>query len=88
MKTNPKIQEIWVEAIKDCGQSLIDNAKEIAGDYEYETGVDITISLMPNEIAEIKVATTYIPKNRKGDGVVTLPNGAAGNKYRFFNKGK
>ena len=86
MKTNPKIQEIWVEAIKDCGQSLIDNAEEIAGDYEYETGVDITISLKPNEIAEIKVATTFIPKTRKGEGIVTLPNGASDNKYRFFNE--
>ena len=67
---------------------MIDNAEEIAGDYEYETGVDITISLMPNEIAEIKVATTYIPKNRKGNGIVSLPNGATGNKYRLFDKEK
>ena len=51
MKTNPETQERWIEAVKSCGQSLIDNAEEIAGDYEYETGVDITISLKPNEIA-------------------------------------
>lgn len=88
MKTNPETQERWIEAVKSCGQSLIDNAEEIAGDYEYETGVDITISLMPNEIAEIKVATTYIPKNRKGNGIVSLPNGATGNKYRLFDKEK
>lgn len=85
MKTNPKIQEIWVEAIKDCGQSLIDNAEKIAGDYEFETGVDITISLKPNEIVEIKVATTYLPK-AKDRGIVTLSNGASDNKYRFFNE--
>lgn len=86
MKTNPETQERWIEAVKSCGQSLIDNAEEIAGDYEYETGVDITISLKPNEIVEIKVATTFIPKTRKGEGIVTLPNGASDNKYRFFNE--
>lgn len=53
MKTNPKTQETWVEAIKCCGQSLIDNAEEIAGDYEFETGVDITISLKPQQSVEI-----------------------------------
>ena len=85
MKTNPKIQEIWVEAIKDCGQSLIDNAEKIAGDYEFETGVDITISLKPNEFVEIKVATTYLPK-AKDRGIGTLSNEASDNKYRFFNE--
>lgn len=72
MKTNPKTQETWVEAIKSCGQSLIDNAEEIAGDYEFETGVDITISLKPQQSVEIKVATTYLPKARDRSGVVAL----------------
>ena len=38
MNNTPKeIQEKWIEAIKDCGQSLIDNAEKIAGDYKFQT---------------------------------------------------
>jgi hypothetical protein len=74
MKTDPKTQEVWIEAVKSCGQSLIDNAEEIAGDYEYETGVTITISLKPHETAEINIATTYIPKLRGTDRAVCMRN--------------
>ena len=77
MKTDPKTQEVWIEAVKSCGQSLIDNAEEIAGNYEYETGVTITISLKPHEPAEINVATTYIPKLRGIDRTVCMRGGEA-----------
>ena len=85
MKTNPKTQEIWIEAIKDCGQSLIDNAEEIAGDYEFETGVDITISLKPQQFVEIKVATTYLPKARDGSGAAALTNNQLFAEWKVVN---
>ena len=62
MKTDQKTQEVWIEAVKSCGQSLIDNAEEIAGDYEYET-------------AEINIATTYIPKLRGTDRAICMRSG-------------
>lgn len=38
MKTDPKTQEVWIEAVKSCGQSLIDNAEEIAGGLRIRDG--------------------------------------------------
>lgn len=40
MKTNWK-EEI-IQNIKDCGQSLIDNAEKIVTDYKYTRGFTIT----------------------------------------------
>lgn len=42
-----EIQEKWIQAIKDCGQSLIDNAEKIAGDYDFQTSVYISMDLTP-----------------------------------------
>lgn len=72
--TEPRIQEAWIQAIKDCGQSLIDNAEEIAGNYDYQTGVCISINLEPKEMVEIEVSTRYLPKSQnKKYEVVRLP---------------
>lgn len=35
-------REDFIQNIKDCGQSLIDNAEEIYGDYKYPNGLTIT----------------------------------------------
>lgn len=56
-------REEFIQNIKDCGQSIIDNAEKIAGDYKYETSV--TITCYPNFIDEaphIVVETEFIPE--------------------------
>ena len=77
-----EIQENWIQAIKDCGQSLIDNAEEIAGNYDLQTGVNIFISLNPGEFVEIEISTTYIPNASKSlnTGVCLLSGKSVYNK--------
>lgn len=70
-KTPKEIQEKWVQAIKDCGQSLIDNAEKIAGDYDLQTSVTISMELVPNEPVEICINTRYLPKSQNKT-IITL----------------
>lgn len=56
-------KEEIIQNIKDCGQSLIDNAEKIANDYKYESGV--TITCYPNfgeEAPHIVVETEFYPE--------------------------
>lgn len=72
-----EIQDKWIQAIKDCGQSLIDNAKKIAGDYDFQRSVYISMDLTPGEAVEINVSTGYLPKASGGeDRIIVLPPGA------------
>jgi len=71
-----KIQDKWIQAIKDCGQSLIENAKKIAGDYDFQRSVYISIDLTPGEVVVISVDTRYLPKASEGDyKIIVLPGG-------------
>lgn len=70
--TKQEIQEAWVQAIKDCGQSLIDNAEKIAGDYDTQTSVSISMLLNPGDVVEIDISTTYLPKSSTKE-IVALP---------------
>lgn len=72
--TSDKIQNQWIQAIKDCGQSLIDNAEEIAGRYDNQTAVCISMLLVPGKAIKISVNTNYIPKNEAGEPVY-IPRG-------------
>ena len=73
--TSKEIQDEWIEAIKDCGQSLIDNAEKIAGDYKYQTSIYISMLLNPGEIVEISVNTNFIPQSRSDENrIVALPS--------------
>ena len=65
----------WIQAIKDCGQSLIDNAEKIAGDYDFQRSVYISIDLTPGEVVEISVDTRYLPKASKGDDKIIVLTG-------------
>ena len=69
-----EIQDKWIQAIKDCGQSLIDNAEKIAGDYDFQSNVYISIDLTPGEVVEISVDTRYLPKaSERDDKIIILP---------------
>lgn len=61
MKRNSR--EELIQNIKDCGQSIIDNAEKIANDYKYESSV--TITCYPNlrdEAPRIVVETEFHPE--------------------------
>lgn len=70
-KPQKEIQEKWIQAIKDCGRSLIDNAEKIAGDYDLQTSVTISIELVPNKPVEICINTCYLPKSQNKT-IITL----------------
>lgn len=58
-------QERVIQNIKDCGQSLIDNAEKIATDYKYRC-YGMTITCYVNEqdtIPYIEVNTSFLPEN-------------------------
>lgn len=57
-------REELIQNIKDCGQSLIDNAEKIVADYKYMA--DLTITCYVNETDRapyINVSTEFIPEN-------------------------
>lgn len=56
-------REEIIQNIKDCGQSLIDNAEKIAGDYKFL--IDFTITCYVNERGHapyINVSTNFLPE--------------------------
>jgi hypothetical protein len=56
-------KEQIIQNIKDCGQSLIDNAENIVNCYKYATGFTITLSVDErDESPYISVNTTFNPE--------------------------
>ena len=56
--------EELIQNIKDCGQSLIDNAESIVGDYEYLGEVKITCyPSVRDEGVHIEVSNIIYPEN-------------------------
>ena len=57
-------REEIIQNIKDCGQSLIDNAEKIVCDYKFTT--DLTITCYVNErdnAPYINISTEFLPEN-------------------------
>ena len=46
-------REERIQQIKDCGQSLIDNAESIVADFRYPGGMKVTIDIAINKIPTI-----------------------------------
>lgn len=64
IKTNKNWKEELIQNIKDCGQSLIDNAEKMIGDYEYPNGLIITCYVDERDKAPyISVDRHFIPEN-------------------------
>lgn len=52
-----------VEAVKGCGQSLIHNAESIAGDYKYQTELEVYITIpVTGGTPEIRVESVFLPE--------------------------
>lgn len=57
-------KEKVIQNIKDCGQSLIDNAEKIANDYKYTRGFTITCYVdEKDEAPYISVDGSFYPEN-------------------------
>ena len=57
-------REQIIQNIKDCGQSLIDNAEKMVGDYKFFR--DITITCYANEsdgAPYVSIDASFIPEN-------------------------
>lgn len=55
--------ERLVEIVKQCGQSIVDNAEMIVGDYQYQTGIHVSFDVgMDNMPPEINATTTWMPE--------------------------
>lgn len=63
-----KTTEQLVDEVRACGQSIIDNAESIVGNYRYQTDIDITAYIHMEESPTINVGTNFIP-----EGVVKVP---------------
>lgn len=56
-------REELVEHIKACGQSVIDNAEKIAGDYKFDIGTYINLHVGNcDEAPYISVTKDFIPE--------------------------
>lgn len=55
--------EQLIEKVKNCGQSIIDNAESIVGDVRYQTDIDIYINIsMDGEPPEVSATSRWIPE--------------------------
>lgn len=57
-------KETIIQNIKDCGQSLIDNAETIVGDYKYTRGFMINCFVdATDELPYISVGVDFYPEH-------------------------
>lgn len=67
--------EKFVEYIRQCGKSIMDNAEKIANSFDYQTELDVAFHIGPdwNELPEIVVESRFIPKGiMEGDSVLIV----------------
>ena len=55
-------KEERIQQIKDCGQTIIDKAADIYGNYEYPTDLEVVIKFNTNEIPSITVKRDFVSK--------------------------
>lgn len=59
-------REELIEHIKACGQSIIDNAEKIVGDYKFDAGTYIELHVGKcDEAPYISVTKDFIPERLK-----------------------
>ena len=55
--------EKLIEKVKNCGQTIIDNAESIVGDYKYQTEICVMFTIgMSNDPIEISAEQRWIPE--------------------------
>ena len=59
-------KEELIKHIKSCGQSIIDNAEKIVGDYKFDAGTYIELHVGNcNKVPYISVTKDFIPERLK-----------------------
>lgn len=57
-------REEFIQQIKDCGQSIIDNAEKIYNSFEFPTnGIEIMIDVQRDADPAITVVKKFIPES-------------------------
>lgn len=57
-------REDFIEQVKACGQSVVDNAEKIYNSFKYSTnGVQIMIEVDKNSVPTITVVNKFIPES-------------------------
>ena len=51
-----------IELIQKCAASIWENAEKIAGNYKYQTGLDINIRIRYGDVPSISVNQTLVPE--------------------------
>lgn len=59
------IHQNWIEYLKACGQSIVDNAESIVGSEPYLSDVTVSIYLRPGEAPYINVDRTFYPEEAR-----------------------
>jgi len=55
--------ERLVEIVKNCGQTIIDNAESIVGDYQYQTKITVSFEVgMVDSFPEITATSQWCPE--------------------------
>jgi len=54
-------REARIQQIKDCGQTIIDDAEKIYGDFKYPIALRITIDVAGREMPTINVDRQFYP---------------------------
>lgn len=56
--------EELVQRVKEAGQSIIDNAENIVGDYKYQTEICICVTLNADNawLPEIRAEQSFLPE--------------------------
>lgn len=57
--------ERLIKEIKSCGQTIIDNAEKIAGEYKYQKSLNIWIQFEDDGVPVIQVEHEFYPDDLK-----------------------
>lgn len=52
-----------IQELKDCGQSIIDNAERIIGDFKYPISVKVEIVMEANAVTTIQCMRSFAPEH-------------------------
>ena len=62
-KEKMTVTEKLIEKVKNCGQTIIDNAESIVGDYKYQTEICVVFTIgAEDEPIEISAEQRWMPE--------------------------
>ena len=64
--------EEMVRRVRACGQSIVDNAESIAGDYRGQTEIEIHVTIPVSDYPRIRTRTEFLPEEILDTGLNTV----------------